>query len=187
MELHVYPYLQDTRQDNDLFAILLWSPRGISLEPFSQTHTFSAFGCHHASHSRRHILDLLTRFSCGHGWLGLHTWWWMIWYHLIFWPTTHLMPYWGLFSFWLRFVNHHWFAWSSSFMRYTLSWLSVFILRWFSGGAFLESFIQARTFWCCRDSWMELSQTHRLPYHQFSGVHVRYLIHSHLVIIKLSR
>ena len=101
----------------------------------------------------------------------------MIWCHLVFWPTTHLMSYWGIFLFWLRFVGHHWFAWSSSFMRYTPSWWFAFILSWFSSGAFLESFSQARAFWYFRDSWMELSQVHRLPYHHFNGVHVRSLIH----------
>ena len=33
---------------------------------------------------------------------------------------------------------------------------------------------------------MELSQGHRLPYHHFSGVHVRSLIHLHWVILELS-
>ena len=97
---------------------------------------FSVFGYHHASPSKRHFFDLLIQFSCGNGWLGLHTWWWMIWCHLIFWPTTYMMPYWGIFPFWLRFVDHHCFAWSFPFMRYTLSWWSVFILRWFLSEAF---------------------------------------------------
>ena len=136
MELHACPHLGDTRRDDDLFSILLWSPMGASLKPFSQTHTFSVFGCHHASPFGRCFFDLLIWFSCGHGWLGLHTWWWIILCYLIFWPTTHLMPYWGIFPFWLRFVDHHWSAWSSPFTRYTLSWWSVFILRWFLSGAF---------------------------------------------------
>ena len=70
--------------------------------------------------------------------------------------------------------------------NYTLSWWFDFILSWFFGGAFLESFRQAHTFWCCHDSWMELSLVHRLPYHHFSGVHVRSLIHPHWVILELS-
>ena len=110
----------------------------------------------------------------------------MIWCHMIFWLTTHLMPYWGIFSFRLRFLDLHWFAWSSPVTRYTLSWWFDFILSWFFGGAFLESFRQAHTFWCCHDSWMELSLVHRLPYHHFSGVHVRSLIHPHWVILELS-
>ena len=65
--------------------------------------------------------DMWIWFSCGHGRLGLHTWWWMIWCHLIFQPTTHLMLYWGIFPFWLRFVDLHWFAWSSLFKRYMSS------------------------------------------------------------------
>ena len=60
-----------------------------------------------------------TRFSCGYGWLGLHIWQWMIRYCLIFWSTIHLMPYWGIFPFQLRFVDLHGVIWSSSLMRYT--------------------------------------------------------------------
>ena len=139
--------------------------------------TLSTFRYHYASSSRRRFFDLWIRFNCGHGWLGLHTWWWVIWCHLIFWPTTHLMPYWGIFPFWLRFVEFHWFAWSSPVTRYTPSWWFAFILSWFSSWAFLESFSQACAFWHCRDSWTKLSQVHRLPYHHFSGVHVKSLIH----------
>ena len=128
----------------------------------------------------------MVRFSYGHGWPGSHIWWWMIWCHLIFWPTTHMMPYWGIFLFWLRFVNLHWFAWSSPFTRYMSRWWSVFILQWFPSGAFLESFSQAHTFLYYRDSVMELSQAHKVPYHYFSGVHVKSLIHLHWVILELS-
>ena len=52
--------------------------------------------------------NMWVRFSYGRGWLGLHIRRWMIWYYLVFWPTTHLMPYWGIFPFQLRFVGHHW-------------------------------------------------------------------------------
>ena len=97
---------------------------------------FSTFR-YHVFSSERRFFDLLIRFSWEHGWLGLHTWWWMIWCHLIFRPTTHLMPYWGIFSFWLRFVNLHWFAWSSPFTRYTLNWWFVFILQRFPSGVFV--------------------------------------------------
>ena len=102
--------------------ILSWSPSEVSLGPFSQAHTF------------RH-LDVIMLFLQGYAsliygsdlvvnmkWLELHTWWWMIWCPLIFWPTIHLIPYWGIFPFWLRFIDLHWFAWSSSFMRYMSSW-----------------------------------------------------------------
>ena len=99
----------------------------------------------------------------------------MIWCHMIFRPTTHLMPYWDIFPFWLRFVDVHWFAWSFLFMRCISSWWSIFILRWFPKGAFLESFSQAHTFWYFHDSLMELCQAHRLTYHHFSGIHVRSL------------
>ena len=34
------------------------------------------------------LFNLWIRFNCKHGWLALHTWWWMIWWHLIF-PTYH--------------------------------------------------------------------------------------------------
>ena len=104
------------------------------------------------------------------------------------------MPYWGIFSFWLRFVNLHWFAWLSPFMRYMSSWWFYFILWWFHfilwwfpSEVFLESFSQAHTFWYFRDYLMELSQVHRLPYHHFSGAHVRSFIHPHWVILESSR
>ena len=156
MELHAYPHLRDSRRDNDLFVILSWSPKGAFLGSSSQAHTllhlvvimFLILG---------YPFDLWVLFSCGHGWLGLHTWWWMIWCHLVFQPITHSMPYWGIFLFWLGFVNLHWFAWSSPFTRYTPSWWFAFILSWFSSGAFLESFNQAHAFWYCCDSWMKLS------------------------------
>ena len=106
--------------------------------------------------------------------------------HLIFLPITHLVPYWGVFLFWLRFLDLHWSAWPSPVTRYTLGWWFDFILSWFSSGAFLESFRQAHTFWYCRDSWMELSWVHRLLYNHFSGVHVRSLIHLHWVILESS-
>ena len=130
--------------------------------------------------------DVWTQFSCGCRWLGLHTWWWMIGCHLIF-STYHTSDaIWGIFPFCLRFVDLHWFAWSSPFMIYMSSSWSVFILQWFPSEAFLELFNQAYTFWYCRDSLMELSQAHRLPYHYFSGAHVRSLIHPHWVILKSS-
>ena len=57
------------------------------------------FRYHHAFFSGRHLFDVWIRFSYGFGWLGSHIWWWMIWCHLIFWHTAHLMPYWGTFRF----------------------------------------------------------------------------------------
>ena len=49
MELHAHLHLRDTRWDDDLFAILSWSPNRVSLEPSSQTLIFRHFGCHHVS------------------------------------------------------------------------------------------------------------------------------------------
>ena len=72
------------------------------------------------------------------------------------------------------------------FMRYMSIWWSIFILRWFPSGAFLDSFSQAHTLWYYRDSLMELSQAHRLPCYHFNGVHVRSLIHPHWVILESS-
>ena len=40
MESHDHPHLWDTRRDDDLFVILLWSPSGASLEPSNQAHIF---------------------------------------------------------------------------------------------------------------------------------------------------
>ena len=130
--------------------------------------------------------DLWIWFGCEFGWLGSRIWWWMLRGHLIFWPTVHQVPYWGIFPLRLIFVYLHWFSWSSPVMRCTSGWWFVFILSWLSSGALLESFSQVHTFWYCRDSLMELSQAHRLPYHHFNGVHVRSLIHPHWVILELS-
>ena len=96
--------------------------------------------------------DMWVWFSYGRRWLGLHIRWWMIWYHLVFRPITHLMPYWGIFPFWLRFVDLHWFAWSSLVTRYMPGRWFAFILSWFSNEAFLESFNQAHIFLYCHDS-----------------------------------
>ena len=111
----------------------------------------------------------------------------MTWGHLIFWPITHLVPYWGIFPLRLRFVDLHGFAWSSSVTRYPPSWWFDFIFPWFSDGAFLEAFSQACIFWYCHDSWVELSQMHRLPHPHSSGVQVRSPKHSHWVILHQDR
>ena len=46
--------------------------------------TLLIFRCPHASSSRRCLFDSHTRFSYGFGWSESYVWWWMIWYHLIF-------------------------------------------------------------------------------------------------------
>ena len=40
MELHAYHHLRNSCRDDDPFIILLWFPRGASLGPSSQAHTF---------------------------------------------------------------------------------------------------------------------------------------------------
>ena len=62
----------------------------------------------------------------------------MIRYYLIFWSTVHLMPYWGIFPFQLRFIDLHGFVWLPSFTRCMLSWWSIVILSWFPNGAFFS-------------------------------------------------
>ena len=59
----------------------------------------------------------------------------------------------------------------------------IMISQW----SLFESFGQAHTFWYCHDSLIELSQAHRLPYHHFSGIHTRSLIHPHRVILESPR
>ena len=163
-------------------VILRWSPSWVV---YPDLH-LSALRCDHVSPSEVRLFDLWVWFSYGHRWLGLHIRWWMIWGHLIFWPITHLVPYWGIFPFWLSFVDVHWFAWLSLVTRCMLGlWLD-FILSWFFGGAFLEPFDRAYILWCCHDSWMYLSQMHRLPHHHFNGVQVKSSIRSHRVILELS-
>ena len=89
---------------------------------------FLIFRCHHATFSRRHLFDVWTWLSCEYGWLGLHIWWWMIWCCLIFRSTIHLMPYWGIFSLWLRFIDLHRFSCPPPLTRCMSSWWSTFIL-----------------------------------------------------------
>ena len=177
MELHAYLHLRDVRWDDDLFTILTMIPWWSLLRALQLGLHFLTLRCHHASPSERYLLDLWVWFSYGRGWLEV-TW--------FFRPITHLIPYWGIFPLWLRFLNLHGFAWSSPVMRYTLGWWFDFILSWFSSGAFIESFSQAHIFRYCRDSWVELLQEHRFPYHHFSGVHVRSFMHPHGVILELS-
>ena len=49
----------------------------------------------------------------------------MIWSCLILQSLIHLMLYWGIFPFRLRFINLHGVAWSSPFTRYMSSWWSI--------------------------------------------------------------
>ena len=110
MELHAYPHLRDTRRDDDLFIILSWYPSGASLEPFNQTHTFRHLDVIMILLLEYVSLIYWVQFSYGRGWLGLPIWWWMIWGHPIFRPIPHLIPYWGIFSLRLRFIDLHWFC-----------------------------------------------------------------------------
>ena len=73
--------------------------------------TLLTFRCPHAS-SLRYAFWYV-------GWIQL--WIWMIGItHLMidylmlsdFWLIPHLIPYWGIFSFWLRFIYLHWATWS---------------------------------------------------------------------------
>ena len=40
-------------------------------------------------------------------------------------PITHLMPYWGIFPFRMRFTDYHWVSWSFPLMGYSSRWLSI--------------------------------------------------------------
>ena len=42
------------------------------------------FGCHHTSSSRGRFIDVWVCFRCGFRWPGLHSWWLMIWFCVIF-------------------------------------------------------------------------------------------------------
>ena len=104
------------------------------------------FGYHHASFSERRLFDIRTQSSCGFRWLGLHIWWQIIWRHLIFWSTTHSMPYWGIFLFgWdlQIFMELHAYL----HLRGTHQDDNLFIiLSWSPNGAPLEPFGQTHTF-----------------------------------------
>ena len=102
------------------------------------------FRYHHASSYGRRLFDVWTWFR--YGWLGLHIWWWMIRCCLIVWSTIHLMPYWGIFFFQLRFIDLHGVTWSSSLTRCMSSWWSIVILSWSLNGVFFGSFSQAHAF-----------------------------------------
>ena len=100
---------------------------------------------------------------------------------------SHIRCYTGAyFHFRSRFVDPHWFAWSSLVTRYAPGWWFNFILSWFPIGAFLESFRQAHTFWYSCDFWIELFRVHWFPHHHFNGVHARSFIHPRGVILELS-
>ena len=73
---------------------------------------WSIFGYHHASSSRGRFIDVWVHFSSGFRWPGLHIWWLVIWCHLIFRSTTHLVPYWGIFLSRLRVIDLHGVTWS---------------------------------------------------------------------------
>ena len=105
------------------------------------------FRYHHVFSFGRRPFDFWIQFSCGYGWLGLHIWWWMIQCCLIFWSTIHLMPYWGIFLFRLRFIDLHGVAWSSSLVRCMLTWWSTVILSWSPSGVSLGPLSEAHTFW----------------------------------------
>ena len=105
------------------------------------------FRYRHVFSSGRRLFDVWTRFSCWYGWLGLHIWWWMIQCCLIFQSTIHLMPYWGIFPFQLRFIDFHEVTWSSSLTRCMSSWWPIVILSWSPSGVSLGLFNQAHTFW----------------------------------------
>ena len=96
------------------------------------------------SHSVRPVLFSILMSSCFSFWdtllwfvdpIQLRTWMTKI-THLVmddlvssgFRPITHSMPYWGIFPFWLGFIDLHWFTWSSLITRYTPSWWLDFIL-----------------------------------------------------------
>ena len=104
------------------------------------------FRGHHVFSSRRRLFDVWTQFNRGYGWLGLHIWWWMIRCCLISWSTIHLMSYWGICPFQLRFINLHGLTWSSSLTRCMSSRWSIVILSWSPSGVSLRPFSQAHTF-----------------------------------------
>ena len=95
-----------------LIMIPQWSlSRAIQLDPH-----FSAFGCHHVSSPRlrtwmARITHLVMDDLAPSDFLTCHT-------------SEAILRH---FSFWLRFVDLHWFAWSFPFTRYMSSWWSVFL------------------------------------------------------------
>ena len=110
MESHDHLRLRDTHRDEDLFVILSWSSSGALLKSFILTCTFR--------HLDAIILPLLRCVFFIRGSDSVmdsddedrtpeDRWLEAIWF---FWPITHLMPYWGIFIFWLRFVDLHWFS-----------------------------------------------------------------------------
>ena len=105
MESPDHSHLWDVYRDDGLFDIFAMIPQWSLFLAIQLGSHFSTFRCYHASPSRRRLFDLWVWFSYGCRWLGSHFRWQMIWAHLIFWPSMHLMPYWDIFPFRLRFVD----------------------------------------------------------------------------------
>ena len=94
-----------------------------------------------------------------------------------FWPVICLMPYWGIFPFWMRFMDLH--------------LCRMFDDRWFH----VARFLTCHTFDAIlghstvldeiHRSWTELSQARGFPLHPFSGVHVRSFVRPHGVTLEL--
>ena len=116
MELHDHLHLRDEA----LFVILSWFPSGAFFGPFNQAHTFwyldaimlLLLGDASMMFGPDSIVDM-DDWDCtfDDGWSNI------VWFFL---STIHLMPYWGIFSFWFRFIDLHGVAWSSPLTKYTL-------------------------------------------------------------------
>ena len=189
MDLHgvaCSTHLRDTHWGDDLFIILSWSSSGASLEPSSQTHTF------------RH-LDVIMIFLLGYAFLTCgsdsvmdvddqdHTfddgWFDVIWFSDLphIWCHTGAYFHFG-WDLWISIDLH-----DRPHLRHT-RWVDD-LFSFYDDSlvkSLLESFSQPHTLWYCLDFVMELSQTPTLPYHHFSGVHVRSFIHPFGVILELS-
>ena len=101
-DLHDHYHLLDAHWDVDMIVTLRSLPRSIQLGLH-----FSTLGCHHASPSRRYILDICAWFSYRFGRPVLHVRRYMISCLLISNLSCIRCPYWGIFPFRMRFTDVH--------------------------------------------------------------------------------
>ena len=138
VELHAYPHLRDVRRDDDLFTIFMMIPQW-SLSGVAQLGLhFLTLRCHHAFllgdapliYGYDSVIDMddLDR-AFDDGWFEL------IWFSDLshFDATLGRIPYFGQMC-----RIPHWFARSSSVLRYTSGWWFYFIVSWYSVEPFLS-------------------------------------------------
>ena len=153
-----------------------WSLSGAYRVPSSQARAFRCLDVVMLPSEGR-LFDMWVWFSCRHRWFEL----------IFFFNMLHSRCHTRAYSpSWSRFIDPHWFTWSSTVMRYTPGWWFGFILSGYSEELLLSrsvSFILFDIVVIPRWSYLRCLD---LPRHHFSGVHIRSFTHPHGVILGLS-